>query len=234
MAMKRNLKQWNIQVVFHHFTTIGNHTIFQTPVSCYPNSVWTVFNCSWFPRFVLAFQCPTDPLILPYLSLSSLCSAEHAGNRALFPPPTSTGMDVFLESQVSRHFMFPVAVVNYPMKSFIFQKNCLQSAESPQCSCESDLKTSFVTQQGLSECWSKIENLSKDYLYLVKDKKVLELFTICFLPFKLMVCLLPKSIGSLQSPKILEFSRRVLSKTQNSLHAFITSEDLYRHSFLSH
>lgn len=120
MAMKRNLKQWNIQVLFRHFTTIGNRKIIQTPLSWYLSSVWTVFNCSCFPMFVLAFQCPTDPLILPHLPLSSLCSGEHAGNRALFPPPTSTGMDVFLESQVSRHFMFPVAVVNYPMKSFVF------------------------------------------------------------------------------------------------------------------
>lgn len=28
--------------------------------------------------------------------------------------------DAFLESQISRHFMFPVAVVNYPMRSFMF------------------------------------------------------------------------------------------------------------------
>lgn len=88
----RNLKQWNIQVLFHHFTTIRNRKIIQTPLSCYLSSVWTVFNCSCFPMFVLAFQCPTDPLILPPLPLSSLCSAEHAGSRALFPPLTSTGM----------------------------------------------------------------------------------------------------------------------------------------------
>lgn len=127
--------------------------------------------------------------------------------------------DAFLESQVSRHFMFPVAVANYPIRSFMFLEELPPICrETLQCSCESDLKTSFVTQQGLSEGWSKIENLSKDYLYLGKDKKVLELFTICFLPFRLRVCLLSKFFASLQSPNILEFARRVLSKAQNFLY----------------
>lgn len=67
--------------------------------------------------FVLAFLCPTDPLILPHRLLTSVLSEEHAGIRALFPQLEE---DVVLESQTSRHFRFPVAVVNYPTGTFIF------------------------------------------------------------------------------------------------------------------
>ena len=58
-------------------------------------------------------------MILPHRLPTSVFSEEHAGTRALFPQLHQEG-DVVLESQISRHFKFPVAVVNYPTGTFIF------------------------------------------------------------------------------------------------------------------
>lgn len=69
--------------------------------------------------FVLASLCPTDPLILPHRLQTSVFSEEHAGTRALFPQLYQWS-DVIQESQISRYFKFPVAVVNYPAGTFMF------------------------------------------------------------------------------------------------------------------